>query len=128
MNWFTKGITIVTLIVTSVTRADAGKPATSCAALAQIALPDAVVTSTTVVGAQSAIPAYCKVLGTVRPETDIELRLPAAWQGRLLHLGGSGLDGSIPNLDLNNVQLQQGYALVGSNGATAIRPAGPRDS
>ena len=69
--------------------------------------------------------AYCKVLGTVAPETDIELRLPTAWQRRLLHLGGAGLDGSIPNLDLNNVELQQGYALVASNGGHRDPTGGP---
>ena len=125
MTWFTKSVTIATLVVASITRAEGGEAATSCAALAQIALPDTVVTSTAVVEAQGAVPAYCKVLGTVAPETDIELRLPAAWQGRLLHLGGSGLDGSIPNLDLNNVQLQQGYALVGSNGGHRDPTGGP---
>ena len=39
MTWFTKGITIATLIVTSVTRAGAGEPGTSCAALAKIRAP-----------------------------------------------------------------------------------------
>jgi feruloyl esterase len=125
MTWFTKGITIATLIVTLVSRADAGEPGPSCAALAKIALPDTVVTSAAVVAAQGARPAYCKVLGTVAPETDIELRLPAAWQRRLLHLGGGGLDGSIPNLDLNNVELQQGYALVASNGGHRDPTGGP---
>jgi hypothetical protein len=125
MTWFTKGITIATLIVTLVSRADAGEPGPPCAALAKIALPDTVVTSAAVVAAQGARPAYCKVLGTVAPETDIELRLPAAWQRRLLHLGGSGLDGSIPNLDLNNVELQQGYALVASNGGHRDPTGGP---
>jgi hypothetical protein len=125
MTWFTKSVTIATLTVASVSRADGGEAATSCAALAKLALPGTVVTSVAVVGAEGARSAHCKVLGTVAPETDIELRLPAAWQGRLLHLGGSGLDGSIPNLDLNNVELQQGYALVGSNGGHRDPTGGP---
>ena len=62
------------------------------------------------------MPAYCRVLATVSPETDIEVRLPVAWQARLLHLGGAGLDGAIPNLNASNGRLQQGYALAASNG------------
>ena len=61
-------------------------------------------------------PEYCRVLATVEPETDIEVRLPTAWSERLLHLGGVGLEGVIPNLSANAGELQAGYALTASNG------------
>src|SRR2546422_10716878 len=107
MTTFTKAVTIAALIGTSVIRADAGEPVMPCAALAHVALPDTVITTAALVQAQGAVPAYCKVLGTVAPETDVEVRLPDAWLGRLLHVGGGGFDGSIPNLAVNSPQLQQ---------------------
>ena len=87
-----------------------------CFALTSLELPQAVITTAVLVSAQGPAPEYCRVLATVEPETDIEVRLPTAWHERLLHLGGSGLDGVIPNLDGNISQLLAGYALTASNG------------
>jgi feruloyl esterase len=47
-------------------------------------------------------------------QTDIEVRVPQQWNGRLLHVGGGGFDGSIPNL--GGQYLNAGYAMTGSNG------------
>ena len=59
-------------------------------ALSTLWLPDTVITAAFLVPAQgSGAPAFCKVLDTVAPETDIEVRLPDNWHGHLLHLGGS---------------------------------------
>lgn len=100
-------------------------PAVSCNALSQLELPDTVITSAVVVPAQGAEPTYCRVLATVAPETDVEVRLPDGWQRRLLHLGGSGFDGVIPNLDAHGRRLQQGYALAASNGGHRDPTGGP---
>jgi feruloyl esterase len=78
-----------------------------------------------VVLAQGSTPEYCRVLATVEPETDIEVRLPNGWQRRLLHVGGSGLDGVIPNLDFNAGELIKGYALTASNGGHRDPTGGP---
>jgi feruloyl esterase len=99
--------------------------ANRCAALLKLALVDTVITGATAVPPQGAVPGYCRVLATVAPETDIEVRLPDTWQSRLLHLGGAGFDGTIPNLNLNVPQLQQGYALAGSNGGHRDPTGGP---
>lgn len=96
-----------------------------CLALTALALPQTVVTSAVLVPAQGGAPEHCRVLATVAPETDIEVRLPTVWQERLLHLGGSGLDGVIPNLDNNVNQLQAGYALTASNGGHRDPTRGP---
>jgi tannase/feruloyl esterase len=128
---FATATIIAMVIATSATRADAAEarvvrlPAMSCEALVYIALPDTVISSARAVEAQGAAPRYCKVLATVDPETDIEVRLPDAWQERLLHIGGSGLDGTIPNLNANNAQLREGYALTGSNGGHRDPSGGP---
>ncbi len=100
-------------------------PAISCAALAQLALPQTLISGATAVPAQGAVPAYCKVSATVAPETDIEVRLPDHWRRRLLHLGGSGFDGIIPNLNLNAPQLQHGYVVTASNGGHRDPTGGP---
>jgi len=91
-------------------------PEIPCQALSALALPQTVITSATAVPAQGSTPEYCRVLATVEPETDIEVRLPNAWAERLLHLGGVGFEGVIPNLNVNVGELQAGYALTASNG------------
>jgi hypothetical protein len=104
---------------------DGRLPAMPCASLEQIRLPHTVITSATAVDADSSNPGHCRVLATVSPETDIEVRLPNDWRERLLHLGGSGFDGTIPNLNLNAVHLTQGFALVASNGGHRDPTGGP---
>jgi feruloyl esterase len=100
-------------------------PVISCSSIAQVVMSEAVITSAADVPASASAPAYCRVLATVAPETDIEVRLPAIWQERLLHIGGAGFDGTIPNLNDNNAQLQQGYALAASNGGHRDPTGGP---
>ena len=100
-------------------------PVMPCASLSQIRLPHTVITSATVVEPDGANPGHCRVLASVAPETDIEIRLPADWRERLLHLGGSGFDGTIPNLTLNAVHLTQGFALAASNGGHRDPTGGP---
>jgi feruloyl esterase len=100
-------------------------PAVPCASLPLLQLPRTVITSATFVPASGSVPAYCRVLATVAPETDIEVRLPDDWQERLLQLGGSGFDGTIPNLNLNDVHLAEGFALAASNGGHRDPTGGP---
>ena len=100
-------------------------PAIACQTLVSLDLPGAVITSATQVAAAGATPAYCRVFATVAPETDIELRLPDGWHQRLLHAGGNGFDGTIPNLNFNAAHLQQGYALAASNGGHRDPTGGP---
>jgi feruloyl esterase len=99
--------------------------AAECADLVALALPDAAVTSAVAVPAQAAVPAYCRVLVTAGTQTDIEVRLPELWRGRLVHLGGSGLDGFIQNLDASAVLLQQGFAVTASNSGHRDPTGGP---
>ena len=96
-----------------------------CPALSALSLPHTVITSASVVPAQGPAPGYCRILATVEPETDIEVRLPDEWRRRLLHVGGSGLDGAIPNLDFNGAELGRGYALTASNGGHRDPTGGP---
>jgi feruloyl esterase len=114
-------VTSLTMTASRATMAGATSQGTasaviSCAALTALELPQTVITSATIVAAVGSAPEYCRVLATVEPETDIEVRLPSAWAERLLHLGGVGLEGVIPGLNGNVSELQAGYALAASNG------------
>jgi feruloyl esterase len=86
-----------------------------CKSLFGLLLNDGLITNAVDVPAAGAIPGYCRVLATVEPETDIELRLPENWEQRLLVSPGSGLQGFIPDLDSRGVRLIEGYAVVASN-------------
>ncbi|MCX5905431.1 MAG: tannase/feruloyl esterase family alpha/beta hydrolase [Proteobacteria bacterium] len=88
----------------------------SCSDLMLQPYGGATITSTTMVPADGATPAYCKVTATAGSQNDIEVRLPDNWQKRYLHIGGGGFDGVIPNLNPANTLLQQGYAIAASNG------------
>jgi feruloyl esterase len=96
-----------------------------CLALAALSLPNTVVTSASAVPAQGTAPGYCRVLATVEPETDIEVRLPDGWRGRLLHVTVGGLGGTVPNLDFNCAELTRGYALTASNDGHRDPTGGP---
>ncbi len=49
-----------------------------------------------------AIPEYCKVTGIITPvdpqapNINFQVNLPTSWKGKIMQLGGSGLNGSIP--------------------------------
>ena len=93
----------------------------SCTGLSSLQIPNTTITSATYVAPTSTLPGYCRVLATVTPQTDVEVRLPDAWQGRYLHFGGGGFDGNIPNLNnpvmsLGVNPVLNGFAVVGSNG------------
>jgi len=84
----------------------------ACNALSGKTLSGSTLTAV-VVPASGAVPTYCKVNGTIAPALQFELRLPGAWNGKLLYGGGGGYNGSIPPLSLP--ALAQGYALVASD-------------
>jgi len=93
----------------------------SCTGLTSLHIPNTTITLATYVVPTSALPGYCRVLATVAPQTDVEVRLPDGWQGRYLHLGGGMFDGSIPDLNYSIKSLGvnpvfNGFAVVGSNG------------
>lgn len=96
--------------------ADTATPAVSaqmaCATLSGKSIGGATLT-TAVVPAAAAVPAYCKINGTLDPALNFEVRLPNAWNGKLYYGGGGGYNGSIPALVVP--ALAQGYAQVVSD-------------
>ena len=109
--------TITALLTASVAGMAIGltpvQAATSCEALAALALPKATVTSAQIVaagafsqpagrgaGAAASLPAFCRVAATLTPSADsdikIEVWLPASgWNGKFQGVGNGGWTGAI---------------------------------
>jgi len=107
------------LLTTIVLGASQAFATTPCSGLGSVSIPNTTITGVTMVPATGSTPAYCNVLATVAPQTDIQVQLPTNWKGRYLHLGGAGFDGTIPTTApaSNNVNLlAEGYAIGASNG------------
>lgn len=69
--------------------------------------------------AKAALPAYCRVAGSIRPTPDSDIRfevwLPVQnWNHRYQQVGNGGLAGSVP-VDSLIVPLQQGWAVAGTD-------------
>lgn len=65
--------------------------AQDCAALARLKIENANLLSATEVAASGDLPAYCRVLGFVRPAINFEIRLPLRdWNGKLYMTGCGG--------------------------------------
>ncbi len=87
------------------------------------------------------VPAYCTVDGVMSPfeqrgnakPINFRVLLPASWSGRAMHLGGGGMNGTIPNLvggGPDGSMLQRGFATYGSDSGHQSGPgfaAGPTD-
>jgi hypothetical protein len=58
---------------------------------------------------------HCVVQGRIWPETDVQVKLPTAWNGRYFQVGGGGVNGSVSTSQLN-YYLSQSYAAAGSTG------------
>ena len=107
------------LLATTVLGASHALATTPCAGLASLTIPNTTITSAVMVAATGSTPAYCNVLATVAPQTDIQVQLPTNWKNRYLHLGGGGFDGTIANsapASYNVNLLAEGYAVGASNG------------
>ena len=106
------------------------------AAAATAAVPAA--GTTPAVPAHPAVPEYCKVLVSIAPvdptapAINAQVSLPVVWNGKAMHFGGGGYDGSVPDTTANApstpagtpTPLARGYATFGSDsghqGGTAV--------
>jgi feruloyl esterase len=75
-------------------------------------LPDVRITAAT---HEAAPVPHCKVAGVIGTETNFELLLPDAWNGKFVMGGGGGFVGSVVNTSLMFGSLQAGYATVGTD-------------
>jgi hypothetical protein len=56
---------------------------TPCAGLVTLSIPNTTITGATMVPATGSTPAYCNVLATVAPQTDIQVQLPTGLEESL---------------------------------------------
>jgi feruloyl esterase len=89
-----------------------------CENLVKLALPDVVVQSAAPVaagdfqaspGTSAKVPAFCRVVGLVKPELKFELWLPVEWNHKYIAVGNGGMAGSIPFPAMAD-PLRRGYA------------------
>ena len=103
---------LVVLIAPQAARADV---AADCAAIAQSRINATNLLSATIVPAGNGMPAYCRVLGYVRPAINFEIRLPATgWNGKFLMEGCGGFCGSLDTgsqIGTMNRGIRRGYAV-----------------
>jgi feruloyl esterase len=99
----------------------------TCANLTHLALPEITILSATPVpagnftlpgsapnSAAAKVPAFCRIVGVVKPELQFELWLPAQWNGKYLAVGNGGMAGSIPLAAMVD-PLNRGYATGGTD-------------
>jgi feruloyl esterase len=83
-----------------------------CSETAFPSLPDVRIVS---VSAETDLAPHCKVTGVIGTETNFELLLPDAWNGKFVMGGGGGFVGVVTNTALSFGALQKGYATVGTD-------------
>src|SRR5262249_53853090 len=67
-----------------------------CAVLSNLRIDNPTLLSATEVPASGDLPAYCRVLGFVRPAINFEIRLPLeGWNGKFYMAGCGGLCGTV---------------------------------
>lgn len=82
--------------VTGYANGDIG-PASSCSALGNLALREVVRMQVREIPAQGAVPAHCRVDGSIAPEITFQVNLPADWNGRFYMVGNGGHAGQQPD-------------------------------
>ncbi len=102
-----------------------------CENLVKLALPDVAIESATAMaagdfqppsGPTAKVPAFCRVVGFVKPELKFELWLPAQWNRKYIAVGNGGMAGSIVFAAMVD-PLDRGYA----TGSTDTGHSGSND-
>jgi hypothetical protein len=102
----------------------------SCASLVAEDFSDTVGSVTTVTEAEdipatAELPAHCRALAVIAPETGVEVRLPDEWNGRFLFTGCGGLCGVIRS-EQGDDALARGYAVATTDMGHTTPPDGDR--
>ncbi|TPG58348.1 tannase/feruloyl esterase family alpha/beta hydrolase [Ewingella americana] len=129
------GVALILLTSNSVAEQRKTFSETDCLAMkqihigaSQIGLPTngAVITAAAMVGQASE--RHCQLEGAIKPvdssapDINVQINLPLIWNGKALHLGGSGFNGAVRKTDTARFSpvatpgvLKQGYATFGSD-------------
>jgi feruloyl esterase len=99
----------------------AANAAENCSALAGTKLENVDFLSATEVPAASELPAYCRVLGFVRPAINFDIRLPlSGWNGKFYEVGCGGYCGTLDSdikgfANAPNYALRRSYAVAATD-------------
>jgi len=94
------------------------RAAQDCASLANLKVENTNLLSATEVPAAGDLPAYCRVLGYVRPAINFEVRLPVqGWNGKFYMVGCGGFCGTLDTdrpgfTNAANYGLRRNYAMA----------------
>jgi len=95
------------------------EPRKACEMLGQFKSKEIAQITATSVAASAAVPAHCKVSGTLAPEIAFEVSLPAKWNGRFYMIGNGGHAGESledpGRVAQKNQALQLGFAFAQTN-------------
>jgi Tannase and feruloyl esterase len=95
-KWPISAFLIATAVATSSLGTTSALAAQDCAGLAKLKVENTNLLSATEVAASGDLPAYCRVLGYVRPAINFEIRLPVQdWNGKLYMTGCGGFCGTL---------------------------------
>src|SRR3569833_1704700 len=124
LRWLMAAIFLLIVLPPAAAEA-AGTPCADIAADSMF--PGARITGAELVAAAKGLPAYCEIKGAASPTTGSRIgvvyRLPEAWNGKLLGIGGGGWAGNV-SLEAAAEGLAKGYAVAeadsGHPGADAL--------
>ena len=109
--------------------APVAKPKIACGSLRALTSYDLSVIGATVIPATADAPEHCRVSIMIQPEINIEVNLPAAWNGRFYMFGNGGFGGEAfdaPARVINRARgLKAGFAVAATDtGHSAAREPG----
>jgi feruloyl esterase len=94
-------------------------PRKSCESMAGYKRKDIVAIHAEEIASDAAVPAHCRVTGTLAPEIAFEISLPAHWNGRFYMIGNGGHAGESledpGRVAQRNAALAQGFAFAQTN-------------
>jgi feruloyl esterase len=94
-------------------------PRNSCESLGSYTGKDVVSVQAEAIAESGAVPAHCRISGTLAPEIAFEVSLPARWNGRFYMIGNGGLAGESLQDPFRTAQrsgaLQAGFAFAQTN-------------
>lgn len=87
----------------------------ACKELLNQEFEGAKITRASLVPAAGSVPETCVVRGEMPKELAFEVKMPTAWNSRVLFMGGGGFDGSINQSALSPGVAESGYVTIATN-------------
>jgi hypothetical protein len=90
--------------------------ASFCGSVVSRGIEDVTLSGARLVAAESGVPAYCLVSGTLEGPLNFQVALPDNWNRKVLFIGGGAFDGVIPEIGIFGAGgLAAGYAVIAND-------------